>query len=84
MSAASTAKADLYSRDLSGVAWMVAPGSYPEDRLEAAFFEDGAVALRCSADPMGTVLFYTATEWHAFVCGLADGEFDEDMPVAVR
>lgn len=69
-------KAELYARDLAGAEWLSAPGSTPDDRLEAAFFPDGAVALRNPADPEGTVLFYDAAEWDAFVRGAQDGEFD--------
>ncbi|MFJ6619603.1 DUF397 domain-containing protein [Kitasatospora sp. NPDC091335] len=73
------AKADLYALDLSNMTWLAAPRSDPADRLEVAFLPEGAVALRHSADPQGTVLFYDAQEWRAFLLGLADGEFDTDM-----
>jgi hypothetical protein len=37
----------------------------------------GKVAIRDSKDPNGPVLVYTATEWHAFLDGAKNGEFDD-------
>ncbi|MER7668168.1 DUF397 domain-containing protein [Kitasatospora sp. NPDC096128] len=79
---AGSAKAALYALDISTVVWLAAPGSDPADRLELAFLPEGAVALRHSANP-GVVLRYDAQEWKAFLLGLADGEFDTDMGVAL-
>ncbi|MGW3073882.1 DUF397 domain-containing protein [Kitasatospora sp. NPDC001132] len=76
---ACTAKAALYALDLSAAVWLAAPGSDPADRLEVASLPDGAVALRHSADPKGTILRFDANEWKAFLLGLEDGEFDADM-----
>ncbi|MGV9266562.1 DUF397 domain-containing protein [Kitasatospora sp. NPDC003701] len=74
-----TAKEALYALDLSDAMWLVAPDSDPSDRLEVAFLQDGAVALRHSANPAGTILRYDPQEWIAFLRGLEDGEFDADM-----
>jgi hypothetical protein len=70
-------KAELYALDISDATWLSAPGSNSEDRIEIAYLPGGAVALRNPSDPDGTVLRYTAAEWHAFVLGVRDGEFDD-------
>ncbi|MEU8567402.1 DUF397 domain-containing protein [Streptomyces pathocidini] len=66
----------LYGLDLSGAEWVSPPGSPEKGRVEVAFLERGAVALRNSDDPDGHVLRYTEGEWRAFVLGARDGEFD--------
>ncbi|MFR9674652.1 DUF397 domain-containing protein [Streptomyces sp. TR06-5] len=68
-------KDELYAMDISGAVWESAPGDPDEERVEIAHLPGGAVAMRNSKDP-GTVLRYTAAEWHAFVLGARDGEFD--------
>lgn len=70
------AKAAIYRLDISDVTWLAAPGAKQEDRIEIAYLDGGAVALRNPADPNGTVLRYTAAEWDAFMSGVHDGEFD--------
>ncbi|MBB5116624.1 biotin transporter BioY [Streptomyces eurocidicus] len=68
-------KAELYAMDISGAEWLSAPDATTEERVEIAYLPGGAVAMRSSADPE-TVLRYTEAEWHAFVLGVRDGEFD--------
>lgn len=69
-------KAELYAMDISGAEWLSAPDApATEERVEIAYLPGGAVAMRSSADPE-TVLRYTEAEWHAFVLGVRDGEFD--------
>ncbi|WP_066942794.1 DUF397 domain-containing protein [Streptomyces lushanensis] len=69
-------KEELYALDISGVEWLGAPGTSPdEERVEIAYLPEGAVAMRSSQDPQ-TVLRYTKAEWDAFVLGARDGEFD--------
>lgn len=68
-------KADLYQADLSEATWLSAPESQGTDRLEVAYLGSGNVALRNPGDPAGTVLFYDAAEWSAFLRGAQDGEF---------
>ncbi|MFB7274870.1 DUF397 domain-containing protein [Streptomyces sp. NPDC056244] len=69
-------KEELYALDISGVEWLGAPGTSPdEERVEIAYLPEGAVAMRSSLDPE-TVLRYTKAEWDAFVLGARDGEFD--------
>jgi hypothetical protein len=37
----------------------------------------GMIAIRDSKDPAGPVLRYTRDEWHAFLDGAKNGEFDD-------
>ncbi|WP_372410004.1 DUF397 domain-containing protein [Streptomyces luteireticuli] len=68
----------LYAMDISGVEWLSAPDSPTKERVEIAYLPGGAVAMRNSEDP-DVVLRYTASEWHAFVLGVRDGEFDIEV-----
>ncbi|MDI3388320.1 DUF397 domain-containing protein [Streptomyces sp. B-S-A8] len=65
----------LYALDISGVEWHSAPGGPEDEKVEIAYLEGGAVAMRNSKEPE-TVLRYTEAEWRAFVLGARDGEFD--------
>ncbi|MBO0840647.1 MAG: DUF397 domain-containing protein [Sciscionella sp.] len=68
--------------DVSNARWKTAgdPNS-PGGAVQFAFVThtDGVTytAMRNSAEPDGTVLVFTPTEWNAFVAGAKDGEFDE-------
>lgn len=68
--------------DLEGARWQRAEpaGQTIPDAIEVAFIphRDGRTytALRSSAEPDGTVLVFTPSEWDAFVAGAKDGEFD--------
>jgi hypothetical protein len=44
--------------------------------VEVAGLRDGGVAVRNSRDPDGLVLRFTPGEWHAFLGGVRNGEFD--------
>jgi hypothetical protein len=44
--------------------------------LEVTDLPAGAVGVRNSSDPDGPVLRFTADEWHAFLGGVRNGEFD--------
>lgn len=46
------------------------------DCVEAAFLDDGKVAVRHSKMPGGHVLIFSPSEWDAFAGGVKDGEFD--------
>ncbi len=49
--------------------------------VEVAPMENGSVAVRDSKDgENGAVLQFTADEWHAFIRGAKDGEFDDMIP----
>ncbi|MTD59209.1 DUF397 domain-containing protein [Amycolatopsis pithecellobii] len=68
--------------DLESARWHRAEpaGVTIPDAIEYAFVPhtDGITytALRSSAEPEGTVLVFTPSEWDAFVAGAKDGEFD--------
>ncbi|RBM05061.1 DUF397 domain-containing protein [Streptomyces sp. PT12] len=70
-------KNELYSRDISGVEWLSAPGGPEDEKVEIAYLPGGGVGMRNSKDP-DTVLRFTPAEWEAFVLGARDGEFDID------
>jgi hypothetical protein len=44
--------------------------------VEVASLPDGEVAVRNSRDATGPVLRFTPDEWHAFLGGVRNGEFD--------
>ena len=44
--------------------------------VEVASLSNGGVAVRNSRDPEGPVLRFTPDEWHAFLGGARNGEFD--------
>lgn len=53
-------------------------GSGGNNCVEVAFLDTG-VAVRDSKDRNGPSLGFTESEWHAFVAGVKNGEFD--LPV---
>ncbi|HXP21007.1 MAG TPA: DUF397 domain-containing protein [Streptosporangiaceae bacterium] len=65
-------------RNINDAVWR--KSSYSGDNggncVEVAGNLPGAVAVRDSKDPSGPVLTFTPAEWHAFVAGVRDGEFD--------
>ena len=61
--------------DLTNARWLKSTRSGTENCVEVARFAN-AVAVRDSKNPTGPALIFTAAEWHAFVGGVADGEFD--------
>ena len=44
--------------------------------VEVAHLPGGQVGVRNSRDSRGPVLRFTADEWHAFIGGVRNGEFD--------
>ena len=44
--------------------------------VEVAFLPDGLVALRDSKMEDGPILLFSYDEWHAFVAGVVEGEFN--------
>jgi hypothetical protein len=44
--------------------------------VEVASLSDGAIGVRNSRDAQGSVLSFTPDEWHAFLGGVRNGEFD--------
>ena len=44
--------------------------------VEVADLPGGVVGVRNSRDPLGAILRFTPDEWHAFLGGARNGEFD--------
>jgi hypothetical protein len=44
--------------------------------VEVADLVDGGIGVRNSRDRAGAVLRFTSDEWHAFIGGVQNGEFD--------
>ena len=44
--------------------------------VEVASLRDGEIGVRDSKDAEGPVLRFTPDEWHAFLGGVRNGEFD--------
>jgi len=44
--------------------------------VEVASLPDGEIGVRDSKDSEGPVLRFTSGEWHAFLGGVRNGEFD--------
>lgn len=71
-------KAELYARDMSGVAWRKSSRSEVDmsECVEVAFLDGGGVALRDSNALRRPELRFTGGEWSAFTAGVRRGEFD--------
>ncbi|MEV8506453.1 DUF397 domain-containing protein [Actinoplanes sp. NPDC051475] len=66
--------AEKFQLDLSAAQWRRSATS-DDAAVEVALLDNG-VAVRDSRRPDGDVLFFTPSEWDAFVGGAKDGEFD--------
>jgi hypothetical protein len=62
----------------SGLIWRKSSLSSAEGQncVEVAALPGGGQAVRDSKNPDGPVLTFTPGEWHAFIEGAKDGEFD--------
>ena len=61
----------------SGSRWVKSSQSYANGNcVEVASFPGSAVGVRDSRKAAGPVLRFTAGEWHAFLGGVRNGEFD--------
>jgi hypothetical protein len=61
----------------SGYDWVKSSLSFSNGNcVEVAEFPDGGVGVRNSRCPGGSVLRFTPDEWHAFLGGVRNGEFD--------
>ena len=61
----------------SGPRWVKSSLSFANGNcVEVASLPDGGVGVRNSRDAAGAVLRFTPDEWHAFLGGVRNGEFD--------
>lgn len=61
----------------SGSYWMKSSFSFSNGNcVEVASPYGGAVGVRDSKDAEGLILRFTPLEWHAFLGGVRNGEFD--------
>lgn len=60
-----------------GSAWVKSSLSYANGNcVEVASLPGGEIGVRNSRDSGGPVLRFTSQEWHAFLGGVRNGEFD--------
>jgi uncharacterized protein DUF397 len=60
-----------------GPVWVKSSLSYANHNcVEVADLGNGVTGVRNSRDREGTVLRFTPDEWHAFMGGIRNGEFD--------
>lgn len=68
---------DPPKRPNSGLTWIKSSLSFSNGNcVEIASLADGGIGVRNSRDPEGAVLAFTPDEWHAFIGGVHNGEFD--------
>jgi Domain of unknown function (DUF397) len=61
----------------SGSHWVKSSLSFSNGNcVEIASLPGDEIGVRNSRDPQGPVLRFTSDEWHAFVGGVQNGEFD--------
>ncbi len=61
----------------SGSYWIKSSLSYANGNcVEVASLPDGEIGVRNSRDSTGPVLRFTSGEWHDFLGGVRNGEFD--------
>ena len=61
----------------SGTDWTKSSLSFSNSNcVEVASLLDGGIGVRDSKDTEGPVLRFTPGEWHAFLGGVRNGEFD--------
>lgn len=76
----------LPARAPTATTWTKSSLSYANGNcVEVADLPEGAVGVRNSRDAAGPVLAFTPDEWHAFLGGVRNGEFDRfgRQPLAV-
>ena len=67
----------LHERPSSGYYWIKSSLSYANGNcVEVASLSDGEIGVRNSRDSGGPILRFTPDEWHAFIGGVRNGEFD--------
>jgi hypothetical protein len=68
---------DPSGRPDSGLTWIKSSLSFSNGNcVEVASLAGGGVGVRNSRDAEGAVLQFTPDEWHAFLGGVRNGEFD--------
>jgi len=73
----STTLGDPRQRPSSGFYWIKSSLSYANGNcVEVASLPGGKIGVRNSRDSGGPVLRFTPDEWHAFLGGVRNGEFD--------
>ena len=61
----------------SGFYWVKSSLSFSNGNcVEVASLPDDEIGVRNSRDAQGAVLRFTSDEWHAFLGGVRNGEFD--------
>jgi hypothetical protein len=61
----------------SGSDWVKSSLSFSNGNcVEVAGLPDAEIGVRNSRDAQGAVLRFTSDEWHAFLGGVRNGEFD--------
>jgi uncharacterized protein DUF397 len=61
----------------TGSCWVKSSLSFANGNcVEVAGLPGGEIGVRNSRDPEGSVLRFTSDEWHAFLGGVRNGEFD--------
>jgi hypothetical protein len=64
-------------RPVSGAIWVKSSLSFSNGNcVEVASLADDEIGVRNSRHPEGAVLRFTPDEWHAFLGGVRNGEFD--------
>ena len=65
-------------RSDSGLHWIKSSLSFSNGNcVEVAHLADGGVGVRNSRHPDDGILRFTPSEWHAFIGGVHNGEFDQ-------
>jgi hypothetical protein len=68
----------LPGRAMTGSGWIKSSLSFANGNcVEVADMPDGEIGVRNSRDSSGPVLKFTPDEWHAFLVGVRQGEFDD-------
>ena len=72
-----TTAGDRPGRPESATHWIKSSLSYSNGNcVEVASLREGEIGVRDSKDSDGPVLRFTPDEWHAFLGGVRNGEFD--------
>lgn len=70
-------RGSLPEKASSGSNWVKSSLSFSNGNcVEVASLADGEIGVRNSRDSDGAVLRFTPGEWHAFLGGVRNGEFD--------